>query len=1125
MQYSKLVVITIFFLLSLTCLWAQPNQYRFSRIDITQGLSNNQVKCFYKDKRGFIWIGTSSGLNRYDGYSMKVFTRDASDSTSVLNDDINAIFEGPEDKLWVSTWSTNDVYDPQTERFLHNSDQLLRSLSIPEGRIINILKDAKENYWFIHSQAGIFKYTGKETIGLVHNPSDTTSINSNSNAASLIDPLGNIWVIHTNGVIEKIDGTSHKVVYRSSVVSQISNSGEYNFMLDADGDLWVHAINGDFGVFHFDISKGTVKRITSTTSGLKLNASIVRSVIQDNKGLIWIATDHGGINVIDKRKGTVDLIVNDPEDNESLIQNSINTLFKDDEGIIWAGSFKKGICFYHQNIKRFNVLRHQKSNRNSLPFDDVNAFAEDEKGNLWIGTNGGGLIYYDRLNNTYKQYLHDPSDPKSLSNNVIVCLYMDKDQTLWIGTYFGGLNRFDGKHFVRYKNDPKDNSTLADDGVWEIYEDSNRRLWIGTLTKGVDFFDREKNKFIHYKEGAPNSIHANYITSFVEDREGNLWIGTGYGVDKLDRQSGRFIHYLSNGNKSTSLSNNSILSCLLDSQGRLWFGTHGGLNLYDKRTDTFKSFKKTDGLAHNTIVSIVEDKQKNLWLGTPNGLSHVIMNSNLDSDTLILAIRNYDESDGLQGKQFTENAAIVTRNGEVIFGGPNGINIVNPSEIQLNTNRPRVMLTDFQVFNKSIHVGELRNNSVILEKSITETESIILNHSDNVFSLEFTALSYFHPEKGVYKYKLEGFNQDWLVGDGSQHKVTYTNLDPGVYTFRVKASNNDGLWNEEGVALSITVLPPFWKSKYAFILYVLVTFAALLFSRKLILERERLKYRIEKSKKDAQHMHELDMMKLQFFTNVSHEFRTPLTLIITPLEKILRQTTDETQRSQFQLIYRNARRLLNLVNQLLDFRKIEVEDVKLNVSEGNIVGFIKETAQSFTDLSDKKNITFNVHASIEVIETTFDKDKLEKIVFNLLSNAFKFTHQNGNVSIKIQPLQVENQPGVQIEVVDDGIGIPPEKHEQIFERFFQFDIPRTMVNQGSGIGLSITREFVKAHGGVISVKSDINKGACFTVWFPTPILTTPLEKTTHVDIENMYDFLSVEDELNEEVNKKASLIN
>ena len=486
------------------------------------------------------------------------------------------------------------------------------------------------------------------------------------------------------------------------------------------------------------------------------------------------------------------------------------------------------------------------------------------------------------------------------------------------------------------------------------------------------------------------------------------------------------------------------------------------------------------------MLTIVESDDRNLWVSTPHGISNVTVTYKPETRNFSLGFKNYNESDGLQGRQFNENVRLKTSAGEIIFGGINGFNVFHPDKINVNTIKPRIILSDFQIFNKSVAIGEPINKRVILTKSITETDEIILKYTDNVFSLEFVALNFFHPEKSKYKYKLEGFNKDWLMTNGSQRKVTYTNLDPGNYTFYVQASNSDGIWNEDGVQLRIEILPPFWKSGVAFVIYIALILGALLLSRQLILARERMKYKIEKERQYAQQVHELDMMKIKFITNVSHEFRTPLTLIITPLEKMLRAASDPDQRKQYLMIHRNARRLLNLVNQLLDFRRLEVQEVQLNQSEGDIVAFVKEAAHSFTDLSEKKQIEFSFHSDMSSLETMFDKDKLEKILFNLLSNAFKFTPLQGKVEVSMGLLEKteEQTKWVSIRVKDSGIGIPSEKHEKIFERFFQNDLPASMVNQGSGIGLSITKEFVKLHGGIITVESEVNAGSCFSVLLP-----------------------------------------
>jgi signal transduction histidine kinase/ligand-binding sensor domain-containing protein/DNA-binding response OmpR family regulator len=1077
--------IFLFLLSVLICfgLHAQPLQYRFSRIDANNGVSHNQIKTFYRDSHGFMWFGTVSGLNRFDGYSIKVFRNNSRDTTSIINDDINRIFEDPDGRIWISTWTGLDVYDPYTDRFGFNAGEMLDKYGLPDNKLTDIVKDKKGNYWFIHQNRGIYFHNVQQHKTHNLNYVDVNIYTLASNSITCLQPTAedDVWIMHRNGVLELVDPNTLKVKSRDSVLYKEfkGSPNDYRFIVDSDEDLWIYMSDSNNGIFHLDTSTGKLSPYNQGTQPIRLNADIVRGVVEDNNKLIWIATDHGGINVIDKKKKSVEYILNSPENPYSLSQNSINTLYKDREGVIWAGTFKSGVNFYHENIIRFPLYRHAASESSSLPFDDVNSFAEDEKGNLWIGTNGGGLIYFNRQNNTFKQYLHDPQDANSLSTNVIVSLYFDHNKRLWIGTFFGGMDCFDGKNFLHYRNIPGDGSSVSDNSIWEIFEDSKNRLYVGTLSYGVNVFDTERKKIAHYSPYVPNTIHGDYVTSFMEDKEGSLWIGTGYGVEVLDRERKKFTHYITQPNNPSSLSNNSILCIMEDSRGFVWIGTHGGLNLFDKAKKTFRSFTTADGLPHNSILTIVEDDNKNLWLGTPDGISNMKIRS--ISNFLDYEFSNYDQFDGLQGKQYNENAVLKTHTGEIIFGGANGFNIFDPDDIPLNEIISPVVLTDLQILNQPITTGTKFDDRIILDRAIAFTRKLELKHKDNVFSLEFAALSVNHPEKIQYKYKLEGFDENWISTTSAQRKVTYTNLDPGEYTFRVIASNNDGIWNEKGAELQITILPPLWRTRSAMVVYIFLIAAALFFTRKLVQQRERMKFAIEQERQEAQRMHELDMMKIKFFTNISHEFRTPLTLILTPIERILKRPEEQVQPAQLDLIYRNAKRLLNLVNQLLDFRKLEVQEIKFNPSEGDIIKFIKETVFTFSDLSEKKGIALRFHSPIGRLETIFDLDKLEKILFNLLSNSFKFTPEGGEVNVEVT-VPVLNK--LQIKVCDTGIGIPQNKKDKIFERFFQNELPKSMVNQGSGIGLSITKEFVKVHDGTITVESEPGKGSSFIVTLP-----------------------------------------
>jgi signal transduction histidine kinase/ligand-binding sensor domain-containing protein/DNA-binding response OmpR family regulator len=1090
-------VFTLFLAAGWRTAFTQPSGYQFERIDMTKGLSHHTVNDILKDSSGFLWFGTSSGLNRYDGYSIRVFRNIPDDTTSLLNDVVTRLYEGPNGMLWIYSYSGNNVYDPRTESFHRNTHALLKKLNIADGTITSIQKDRAGNFWFVHYNQGLYYFDikTKRTTHLQPVTGDTTSISSLQLSNIKQDKAGDYWLIHQNGVLEKIDQKTLKVIYRDFTLNNRFNGQvyDYDLMIDRDDDIWMYN-DRNFGCFSFNPRTRTFTNFTRE-SKVKLNSNIVRKIVEDDRGFIWIGTENGGVNLLNKKTFEMRYLINEEEDDNTISENSIHALYKDREGIVWLGTYKNGISYYHPNIFRFQQYKHHRSRPKGLPVSDINAFAEDKNGNLWIGSNAGGLIYFDRKKNSFTQYLHEPGNKNSLSNNVIVSLLLDKQGLLWIGTYYGGLNSFDGRTFTHYTHDPANPKSLGDDNVWEIYEDSYHNLWIGTLKGGVDVFNRSKNEFYHYRSGEVNSIHTSYVPALLEDKLGNMWIGTGYGLEVLDKSSGRFIHYLNDPTNPESISSNGVLALRQDSRGLIWIGTQRGLNLFNPEKRTFRVFQEEDGLGHNFIFTLIEDQQRNIWMSTPKGLTKMTVKG--ENGSYDFSFQNYDISDGVLSGAFHENAVLKTSTGELIFGGSNGFNIFDPEKIQNDETNPSVTFTDFQLFNKNVKIGEEVNDNLILSAAISRVKKITLKPVNNVFSVEFAALNFFHPEKSLYKYKLEGFNKDWLVTDASQRRITFTNLDPRDYILKVKASNSDGIWGEEA-ELHITVLPPFWKTNLAFVLYAFLIIGAVFFVRWLAVTKERVNFRIQNERMEAQRMHELDMMKIKFFTNVSHEFRTPLTLIITPLEKFLKNSSNEDERKQFQLIHRNARRLLNLVNQLLDFRKMEVQEVKLNLAEGDIVSFIRDLVFSFSDLSEKKNIKLSFSSAIEVLETHFDQDKVEKILFNLLSNAFKFTPENGQVSVKLNLRKKENANCLELKVTDTGIGIPKDKLHKVFDRFFQSEIPDSMVNQGSGIGLSITHEFVKVHGGTIEVESEPGKGSIFTVLLPV----TALSEASEVSVED-----------------------
>ncbi len=1072
--------------------YAQLNDIKFSHLDIDDGLSNNQVNSILKDQHGFMWFGTMSGLNRFDGYNFKIFRHIAGDSTSISDSYIENIQEDRLGRLWVITRKGLNLYDHKTEKFIHHSKLISEKQPITPMAVNSINSDKNGFFWFGVTGVGLLKVhfsnnPDSTTVSLInHQPGDASSLCSNSISDIKTDTSGNLWLIYRNGILERLNSHTHKVEYRSNYLSELYNDKwlAYNIFIDSDDDIWIYAINDAKGVFYFNHKNKTYSHLTSK-SKFKLSTDIIKGGIeQDEKGRIWIGTDHGGINVLDKNDFSITNLLHDENNPFSVSQNVINCVAKDNIGTIWVGTYKKGISYFREGVFKFDLFTHSKSDPKSLPFNDIHCYEEDHLGNLWIGTNGGGLIYFDRKKNTFKRYLHDENDPNSLSSDVVISLELDSKNNLWVGTFYGGLNKFDGEKFIKFRHNNNDSTSLVSDKAWRVIEDFKGTLWVGTLGEGLDTLNRETGEFTHFRTSDENSIHSNDITYFEEGNNGDLWIGSSYGIDHYDRKHNTFRHLVTQPNNPNSLSNFNVNCIYENKEGNLWIGTRDGLNYYDLDNASFHVFRTEDGLPGNSILSISADTKGNLWLGTSNGLSNMLLNGAPGNSNFRYRFLNYDIQDGLQGREFNFGASHTTKDGKMFFGGSNGMNMLS-EELALNTTVPKMAFTNFQVFNKPIGVGQKLNGRVLLNKSITFSDQVELRHSENIFSIEFAVLDFFQPEKSKYAYKLENFNDDWLITDGDFRKVTYTNLDPGSYTFKVKASNAEGFWSDEIKSIEIIISPPYWKTPIAFFIYGVLILGALLLARTIILERERMKHKLELERQEAERIHELDMIKTKFFTNVSHELRTPLSLIMAPIEKLTNNIQNTNQKRQLIVMQRNAKRLLNLVNQLLDFRKMEVQKFKLNPANADIIQFIKETSESFVDLSENNDIHFEIKTSISQLVMLFDFDKMEKIIFNLLSNAFKFTPQNGTITISVDVFNVSrNQKQLSIKVIDTGIGIPNDKFDKIFERFFHNSSQGNIMNYGSGIGLALTKEFVELHNGSIYVNSQPNEGSTFIVTIP-----------------------------------------
>jgi ligand-binding sensor domain-containing protein/signal transduction histidine kinase/DNA-binding response OmpR family regulator len=1116
----RFIIFLCFFLFSFTFINAQEAHFVFSHLDVNDGLSDNRIKCIIRDRNGFLWFGTSTGLNRYDGYEFETYLKSNSDSATLSDNDVNNIAEDHDGNLWIGSRMGISVLDVNTYRFRRiNLIGLAKSGCQDVNYVTALTSDSEGNIW-IGTHSGLFFYN-RITGAIEHFMLDEQSCSSlfNSITALSHDIEGSVWIGTVNGYIFKYNISSSSIEkleslrFRSSTGNPISR-----LFADKDGILWVA---DSYGLYQFDIRARTwihekQELLDSNFSNLQIT-----EINQDNEGTIWVATDGKGLFLIDKHKFIITNLKNRPFSDGGLSSDGLLSLYIDKSGTSWIGTTKKGVDFYKKNIRKFQLIRSYPAEKNSLSNNDVNSVVEDSKGNLWIGTNGGGLNYYDPVRNSFRVYTSSPGNSGGLSNNFIVSVFEDSEHKIWAGTFLGGLNRFDPEtgRFTVYRHNRSDSTSISDNSVWGICEDSKHNLWFATLTNGLNLFDRATGKFRRYRS-ENSSLCFNYLNSVIADKNDNLWISSSNGLIFFNPRQNISVCYTNNPNNNSSVSDNHISSVFEDSRGFFWVCTGNGLNLMDRKNSSFRALYQSDGLPSPCVLRVLEDKNHDLWISTKNGISKLTVGQTDRYNSLSFYFKNYTISDGLQGKEYNETAAAASSKGILYFGGPDGLNSFDPAEIAEDTIATKLVFTRLRVFNNIISPGEKYNKRILLEKPLFNTNEIKLRHRENSFTIDFAALNYFYPERTEYSYMLEGFNKSWITTEGRKNFANYSNLNQGKYRFRLRGTNSSGIWNSGEIVLKIRVMPPLWKSWFAYMFYVLIGTSLLVLLRVFTVKRERTKMKIEQERIEARHTHEIDSLKLKFFTNISHEFRTPLTLILTPVENLLHTWKGRPEEKNLMMIRQNARRLLLMVNQLLDFRKLELQGFRYSPSFGDIIAFLKEMVDSFTDLSEKKHIDLRFSSEINTLETSFDKDKLEKIMFNLLSNAFKFVGENGRVSVNVRLIHPVNgnsseddpeESSVVIDVEDNGIGIPSDKLQDLFTRSYNIETPG-LTEQGNGIGLSLVHEFVKLHDGAITVRSEPGKGSTFTVTIPVRENGSNAERDEKASLEdNALITLSVSD--------------
>ena len=809
--------------------------------------------------------------------------------------------------------------------------------------------------------------------------------------------------------------------------------------------------------------------------------------------------------MLEKETGKVTSLVAHDDNGRSLPHNTIYDLYADRDGVMWVGTYKKGVSYYSESIFKFNMYE----------WGDITCIEQADENRLWLGTNDHGILLWNRSTGKAEPFWRDAEGQLP---NPVVSMLKSKDGKLWVGTFNGGLYCMNGSQVRSYKEGT--GNALASNNVWALVEDDKGRIWIASLGGGLQCLEPVSGTFETYTSNN-SALLENNVTSLCWVDDNTLFFGTAsQGVGTMDMRT-REIKKIQGQSGNVKLSNDAVNHVYKDSRGLVWIATREGLNVYDTRRHMFLDLFPVVEAKGNFIAAITEDQERNMWVSTSRKVIRVTVASD-GKGSYLFDSRAYNSEDGLQNCDFNQRSIKTLHNGIIAIGGLYGVNIFAPDHIRYNKMLPNVMFTGLSLFDEAVKVGQSYGGRVLIEKELNDVENVEFDYKQNIFSVSFASDNYNLPEKTQYMYKLEGFNNDWLTLPVGVHNVTFTNLAPGKYVLRVKAINSDGYVGIKEATLGIVVNPPFWMSWWAYLLYAAGLVVVLFLARYRMLKREREKFHLQQIENEVAKNEEINNMKFRFFTNVSHELRTPLTLIISPLEGMLKETTDELQSTRLQLMYRNAQRLLHLVNQLLDFRKGEMSTHQLSLSEGDIISYVHSVCNSFLLMADKKHIQFSFFSGIDTFSMAFDADKVGKIVMNLLSNAFKFTPEGGRVTVMIE--HVAGTPDIlEIKIADTGIGISDVDKEHIFDRFYQADHKGVEETTGNGIGLSLVRDFVTLHEGEVKVFDNIGTGSVFVIQFPVKHVETQVQlpEETGMSVGDEED-REMKEEVREETGRKDS---
>ena len=1056
--------LSIFFTFLFLSISSNAEQARIFTPD--DGLSNSHITKIFQDSQGYIWIATENGLNKFNGYSFTTFSEQPDDSTSLKGNYVYSILEDSHGNFWVGTTRGLFQYNRDTDTF---HPFLIKSKNpFYLERVIWMLEDSKGNIWISNPGDGIICLDAQTLTPTFYNRMNS-NIRDINIACAYEDMLGNIW-LGTDGngvyVFNTNTGSIDHYTTNPSVPSSLNDNKVYSICSDAQGEILIGTLGG--GVNAFDRPTQTFKAVMQ---GNSLIENQVFDLCFDKAGNLWIGTDGAGIVRYDANGYKLpDLSPVSPA--FDLNHSKIHQIYEDQQGNIWIVVYQKGILFIPYNTGVFKNYGFNPFNpTHSIGTACVISVLEDSYGDVWIGTDADGLY---RINSENQSIVHfSITTNPAIPSNVITALFEDSNGDIWIGTYVTGMfryNRKDGQFDSKCQSTGSPNG-LSNNYITKFTQDKNGHLWIGMGGGGINRFDPVKKEFKQYwSTGIINQesqLASNWVYDLLIDNKGDIWIATSNGVNIFDPRMETFTNLSSH---ESSLNTNLVYCLNSDYQGNIWLGSFLGLYCVHSGNGSISHYTTKDGLPDNMINGITEDENHCLWLSTGKGLCRY----NLQTGEIM----NFYVADGIQSNEFRRGCFCKGKDNRMYFGGIKGLTTFLPSELVYKNKLFRLAFTDLLINNKPVSIGKSR----ILTKVLDESEFVRLKFDQRNFSFTFAALEYEIPHRVIYYTKMDNFDTEWLINN-SNRSVTYTNLNPGKYVFKVRATlDSENFLQRE---IQVIIDPPFWLSVWAKIIYAFL-FLAVIYSVYLYLSN-----RIEQRRilREQEQQKELSEAKLQFFTDISHEIRTPMSLIIAPIEKLIEKSNDEKTGYIYKIIYQNAIRILRLINQLMDLRAVEKGKLKLKLEKASLGEFISQIMESFKDLAKTKRIRFELILENDIPRIFIDKDCIDKIIFNLLSNAFKFTPSNGSITVYL----LSNQTEVEIWVEDTGIGIEKEEQAFIFDRFYQIHDKKANAKIGTGIGLHLSKMMIELHYGAIRVESEPDMGSKFIVTLPLDEKQYPIE--------------------------------